>query len=137
MRVGMSGWALWGLYAAFAVFALYSNWHATTLDFSGDLGVYKLAIWLALAGFLAYSFWCTTVENFFKSSKTFLSLYWGRQVVADLYLGLLISMLIIVVNDGVVTALIWLVPVLIYANLTMLLYFALHFDEIVAKLMLL
>ncbi len=52
-----------------------------------------------------------------------------------MYLGLLISMLIIVVNDGVVTALIWLVPVLIYANQSMLLYFALHFDEIVAKLM--
>ncbi len=56
MRIGKSGWALWGLYAAFAVFALYSNWEASTLDFSGELGVFKLAIWLALVGFLAYSF---------------------------------------------------------------------------------
>ena len=137
MRIRKSGWALWALYAGFAVVASYANWQASTLEFSGALGGFKLFVWLALLGFLAYSFYCTTRENFFRSTKTVISLYWGRQIVADLYLGILIGLLIIVANDGFVVALVWLVPLLIYANLTMLLYVALHFDELVAKLMLL
>ena len=132
MRIGKSGWVLWGFYAAFALFAVVSNWQASTLDFGGHLGGFKALIWLALLAFLAYSFYCTTRENFFRSVKTVTSLYWGRQISADLYLGILIGLLIIVLNGGFVVALIWLVPLLIYANLTMLLYVALHFDEIAA-----
>ncbi len=132
MKIGKSGWMLWGLYAAFAAYAAVANWQVSTLDFSVHLGGFKALIWFALLAFLAYSFYCTTRENFFRSVRTVTSLYWGRQISADLYLGILIGLLIIVLNDGFVVALIWLVPLLIYANLSMLLYVALHFDEIVA-----
>ncbi len=132
MRIGKSGLFLWGLYAAFAGFAVISNWQETTLDFSGNLGGFKALIWLALLVFLAYSLYCTTRENFFRSVRTVTASLWGRQIVADLYLGILIGLLIIVLNDGFLVAIVWLVPLLIYANLSMLLYVALHFDEIVA-----
>ena len=135
MRIGKSGWFLWGLYAAFAVSAIVWNWQASTLEFSGTLGGFKALIWLALLAFLAYSFYCTTKENFFRSGRAVLALYWGRQIVADLYLGILIGVLIIVLNDGFMVALVWLLPLVIYANLTMLLYVALHFDEIAARFM--
>ena len=132
MKIGKSGLILWGLYAAFAAFAVISNWQETTLDLGVDYGGFKALIWLALLVFLAYSCYCTTRENFFKSVRTVAGLYWGRQIGADLYLGILIGLLIIVLNDGFLVALVWLVPLLIYANLAMLLYVALHFDEIVA-----
>ena len=125
---------LWSFYAAFAAFALYSNWQETTLDFSGQLGGVKAIVWLSLLGFLGYSIHCSFRENFFRSFKSIAALHWGRQIGADLYLGLLIGLLVISLNDGFVVALIWLVPILVYANLTMLLYVALHFDEIVFKL---
>ena len=92
-------------------------------------------VWLALLVFLGYSIYCSFQENFFRSVKSIVALYWGRQISADLYLGLFISLLIIFLNDGVLVVLIWLVPALIYANLAVLLYFAINFDSIATKLL--
>lgn len=126
---------LWALYSAFALFAVFSNLDETTFRFDGPYGGVKAVVWLALLGFLGYSIYCSSKENFFRSVKSIASLYWGRQVGIDLYLGLCIGMFIIILNDGLLVALVWLVPVLIYANLVFLLYFALQFDDIVTKLL--
>ena len=126
---------LWSLYGAFALFAVYANLNETTFRFAGPLGGVKALVWIGLCGFLGYSIYCSSQENFFRSVKSIASLYWGRQVGIDLYLGLCIGLFIIFLNDGLLVALIWLVPVLIYANLVFLLYFALHFDDIVTKLL--
>lgn len=126
---------LWSLYGAFALFAIYANLDETTFRFGGPLGGVKALVWLGLFGFLGYSIYCSTQENFFRSVKSIASLYWGRQVGIDLYLGLCIGLFVIFLNDGLLVALIWLVPVLIYANLVFLLYLALHFDDIVTKLL--
>jgi hypothetical protein len=134
MKIGKSGLVLWSFYASLAAFAIYSNWQETTLTFSGQLGGIKAIIWLGLLGFLGYSVYCSFQENFFRSVTSIAALHWGRQIGADLYLGLLIGLLIISLNDGFVIALFWLVPILVYANLAILLYVALHFDEIVLKL---
>ena len=135
MRIGTSGLVLWCLYAAFAVFAVATNWNATTLDFSGPLGGIKALVWLVLLGFLGYSVYCSFQENFFRSVRSIVALHWGRQVGTDLYLGLFIGLLLITSNEGVIVALVWLVPTLLYANLAMLLYVAIHFDSLAAKLM--
>ncbi len=134
MKIGKSGTVLWSLYAVFVAVALYSNWQGSTLNFNGPLGGIKAIVWLALLGFLIYSVYCSFRENFFRSVRSIASLHWGRQIGADLYLGLFIGLLVIALNEGVVVALIWLLPILVYANLAMLLYVAIHFDSIASGL---
>ena len=135
MRIGTSGIVLWALYGAFAVFALSTSVDETTFKFSGTMGGIKAFVWLALVVFLAYSVYCSFKENFFRSLKSIAALYWGRQIGTDLYLGLFVGLLIIFLNEGIGVALLWLVPTLIYANLVILLYIAINFDDIVTKLL--
>jgi hypothetical protein len=127
--------ALWGVYAAFATYAIWTNWHPSMLQFSGPLGAAKVVVWAALIGFLAYSYYCSSRENLFRTIGLITKLHWGRQISADLYLGLLIGVFIIYLNEGAVVALIWLLPMLAFANLAMLLYLAINFDTIVTKLL--
>ena len=124
---------LWCIYALFAGFALYLNWDDSVFDFGGHYGLIKLGIWAALVVFLIYSIYCSAREDLFRSIGSILSLHWGRQIGADLYLGLLLGLLIIYLNEGGLVALVWLIPILAFANLAVLLYFAIHFDDIVLK----
>ena len=135
MKIGKSGLILWGLYGAFVLFALFANMQETTFQFSGPLGGIKAIVWLALFAFLGYSVYCSFQENFFRSVRSIATLLWGRQIGADLYLGLFVALFIIFLNEGALVALIWLVPILIYANLVVLLYFAINFESIVTKLL--
>lgn len=135
MRIGTVGIVFWGAYAALAIFALLANMQETTFQFAGLLGGIKAMIWLALLVFIGYSIYCSFKENFFRSARSIVTLYWGRQVGADLYLGLFVSLLIIFLNEGVFVVLVWLVPSLIYANLAILLYVAINFDTIATKLL--
>ena len=135
MKIGKSGLVLWGLYGAFAVYALAFGVDKNTFQFSGPLGGIKALVWLALLAFLIYSVYCSFQENFFRSVRSIATLKWGRQIGADLYLGLFISLFIIYLNDGLLVAVIWLIPLLIYANLVVLLYLAINFDVIVTKIL--
>ncbi len=135
MKIGKSGLVLWGLYAAFALYALIANVQETTFQFSGALGGMKVVVCLALIVFLGYSVYCSFQENFFRSVRSIATLHWGRQIGIDLYLGLLVAIFIIFLNEGALVALIWLIPILIYANLVVLLYLAINFDSIVTKLL--
>ena len=135
MKIGKSGLVLWGLYFAFALFAVTTNIQETTFRFSGPMGAIKAVVWLALFAFLGYSVYCSYQENFFRSVRSIAALHWGRQIGADLYLGLFNSLFIIFLNEGALVAVIWLIPILIYANLVVLLYLALNFDSIVTKLL--
>ena len=135
MKVGKSGLVLWGLYGAFAVYAIATNMQETTFQFSGPLGGIKAIVWVALFAFIAYSFYCTVAENFFRSVRSIATMHWGRQIGLDLYLGLFIALFIIFLNEGALVAAIWLIPILFYANLVVLLYLALNFDSIVTKLL--
>lgn len=134
MRPGTSGWILWGVYAAFAAFALITGTNESTFRFDGSLGAVKAMVWAAWLAFLAYSIYCSFRENFVRSVKSIATMYWGRQIGIDLYLGLFVSLLVVYLFGGPVAVLIWLVPVLIYANLAILLYIAIHFDGIAAAL---
>lgn len=135
MRIGTSGLVLWALYGAFATVALSTNLQETTFQFIGLLGAVKALVWLALLVFLGYSVYCSLQENFFRSMQSIATMHWGRQIGADLYLGLFVSLLIIFLNEGALIVLLWLVPTLIYANLAILLYVAINFDSIAMKLL--
>ena len=58
-----------------------------------------------------------------------------RQIGADLYLGLFLGLIIVYLHSGFIAVLLWLIPTLVFANLAMLLYFAIHFDAIADKLL--
>ena len=88
---------------------------------------------LVLLAFSAYTIYVTRAENFFKSLRVFLKLHWGRQVILDLYIGLLLYGFFIYLNEGsLVMTFAWLVPALILGNPVTLLYFVLNFDSIIA-----
>ncbi len=108
---------LWSGYAAFAASAIYFAPRESLLSLQVPLAGLKVAVWLALIGFLAYSIHCSWKENFFRSIGAIAKLYWGKQVGADLYLGLFLAMFLIYLHQGAWVALLWLIPVLIYANL--------------------
>ena len=84
------------------------------------------------AGFVAFSLYCSAHENLFKTIAKIGELHWGRQIGLDLYLGLLLSLSSSTLNEGsLLIVLLWLLPMLVFANLATLLYFAVHFDQLV------
>jgi hypothetical protein len=123
----------WAAYFVFAACALYFGWHGDVLGFGGPLGAIKLLVWTALLGFLAYSVYCSARENLFESIPRIFELHWGRQVGADLYLGLLVALFVVYLHEGALAALFWAAPTLLFANLSILLYLAIHFEAIVAR----
>ena len=129
------GLLLWGAYILFAGCALYLNWHERMFEFGGSLGILKLAVWAALLCFLAYSVYCSTHEDLFRSIREIGRLHWGRQIGTDLYLGLFLGLVIVYLNEGLVAVLLWAIPTLVFANLAILLYFAIHFNAIADKLL--
>lgn len=119
-----SPWPAWIVYGALVAVALAFTWDGD-LDIGVAQGVF-LAAWL---GFLAYSIHCSRHENFMRSLKAIIQYRWGRQIGTDLYLGLALAMAIMYYHGGAVAVAVWLVPTLIFANLSILLYFGLHLDD--------
>ena len=124
---------LWAAFSLFVAGALYLNWHGGIPALAGPLAGVKLLVWGLFAAFLAYTVYCSSRENLFRSLRKVAELHWGRQVGVDLYLGLLLALFIVYLNEGPVAALLWALPTLAFANLSILLYFAIHFDSLVAK----
>lgn len=123
----------WGVFAAFVVSALVFNWHDGLLQFGGAMGAAKGMVWAAFILFTVYSIYCSRKENIFKSIGSMAQLHWGRQVGIDLYIGLFLSLAIIYLHEGPLVALLWLVPVLLFANLATLLYIVIHFESLLLR----
>ena len=124
---------LWVIFIAFAIIALATKKDASIFISQGPYGTGKYIVWLLFFSFLGYTIYCSRKENFFKSIKRISEMFWGWQVGIDLYIGLLLPLLIIYLHGGSVVLLLWIVPVLINANLFTLLYFALNYDSLVAQ----
>ena len=122
---------LWILFVGFAIFAIWSRKDASIFVSQGPYPYGKYVIWIIFFAFFAYSIYASRNENFFKSLKKITNMLWGRQIGIDLYIGLLLPMLIILLHGGTYIFLIWLIPVLLYANLATLLYLALNYDSII------
>ena len=123
---------LWLIFIAFAVMAIVTRKDASIFMSHGAYGFGKYITWLIFFSFLSYTIYCSRKENFFKSIKRMSKMYWGWQVGIDLYIGLLLPLLIIYMHGGSVVLLLWIVPILINANLFTLLYFSLNYDSLVA-----
>jgi hypothetical protein len=123
------------VFGTFVLAALYFDGHADLFAFDKPLGLGKLVVWAAFVGFAAFSVYCSLHENLFKAVGKISELHWGRQIGTDLYLGLWLTLFVMYLNEGSLLVVgLWLLPTLAFANLATLLYFAIHFDEIVAKL---
>ena len=123
---------LWIIFIAFAIMGIATKKDASVFISQGPYGYGKYIIWLLFFSFLGFTIYCNSKENFFKSIKRMSEMHWGRQVGLDLYIGLLLPLLIIYLHGGAYVFLLWIVPVLINANLFTLLYFGLNYDSLVA-----
>ncbi len=112
---------------------MYSYWYDDMFSLGVPLGGLKASVWIVLLSFLAYSIHCSRHEDLFRTVGTITKLYWGRQVGIDLYLGLIVALFVVYLNEGAMVALVWLLPTLAFANLSILLYLALNFDTIVSR----
>ena len=120
-------------FAVFVLLALYLGWHAQMLSFAGPLAGVKILVWSAFLAFTGYSAYCSAKEDLFATVRRMAEWHWGRQIGVDLYIGLLLSVFVVYLNEGsALVTLCWLVPVLLFGNLATLLYVVIHFDRIVA-----
>ncbi len=126
----------WSLFAAFVACTLALEWRDTLFEFDGASGVAKCVAWLVFLCFTSYSVYCSFRENLFASVSSMARLHWGRQIGIDLYLGLALSLVAIYLHEGALALVLWLVPVLLFANLATLLYVAIHFESLVARFVL-
>ena len=120
---------LWIIYFLFVIVmvAIHTNEHPFISN--GPYAIGKPLIWIMLIAFISYSIYCNNVENFFRSVNKINQFHWGRQIGIDLYISMFLSLCLIYLNEGsIVVLLVWLVPVIIYANLVVLLYIALNYD---------
>ena len=121
----------WGVFAVLCAAMVALEWHSNIANFEGGLGIIKLFAWAAFGGFVAYSYYCSTQENIYKSLGKIWALHWGRQVGIDLYIGVSLSLILIYLNEGSVFVLLaWLAPMLLFANLATLLYVALNIESL-------
>ncbi|MCA9541720.1 MAG: hypothetical protein KC620_22640 [Myxococcales bacterium] len=125
----------WLAYLAFAAGAFALTADERLFSFSGRGAPGKAAVWVVWIGFLLYSVVASTKANLFDTIREMSGDWWGRQIGTDLYIGITMFAALIYFNEGSpLTLLIWLAPLIIYANLTTLLYLAIHYDQIVDKL---
>ena len=125
---------LWLAFVVFVACALYADWHENLFALRGPLAPVKALVWLTLAGFLGFTIFASARENLFRSIDEIGELYWGRQIGIDLYIGLLIFLFFVYLNEGsLLVTLCWLIPAIAFVNLATLVYLAIHFEEIVAK----
>lgn len=124
----------WIPYFAFVALALAHGWHDAIFTLDRPHATLKVAVWLTWLAFLAYSMVATTRASLFRTIREMLASWWGRQICADLYIGLALFLALIGLHEGsALVVLAWLLPVLAFANLATLVYLALHFDAIIAR----
>lgn len=126
---------MWLFYFIFVALAFLNHGREPVFISDGAYALGKPFTWLVLICFLLYSLRISLQENFFKSLSRLRPILWSRQIGLDLYIGLMLPLFIIYLNEGSLAIMfIWLLPVLVFANLATLLYVALNYDSIVALL---
>jgi len=127
---------LWFAYAAFLIVAILFGGREGLVEIDGPYATGKGVVLLVFACFLAYSLHATRKENFFKSIGAMNRLWWGRQVGIDLYISVFLSLaLIYLVEGSAQIVLLWLAPILVFANLAILPYILLNYSEIIGRLL--
>lgn len=120
----------------FVLGAIYFNWDQGPFHFDGPFAFMKLLVWISFALFSAYSGYCTLNEDLFGTLREVMRFHFGRQICIDLYLGVGLILFLMYLNEPTFLGfLVWMIPTLFYVNLISLLYFAIHFDHIVMRLL--
>lgn len=123
----------WLVFALFAFAAIYFHQGEGIFFSQSPYSIGKPIVWLVFLSFLAYSYYCSTKENIVRTIKETWHFHWSRQIGLDLYIGVTIFMFLIFLNEGSFLGLaLWIVPIIIFANLATLLYLALNYDSIVS-----
>lgn len=120
-------------YAIFVLtmIATHSSEHAFMSN--GPYAAGKYIIWLIFIALVAYSVYCNSVENFFRSVKKINQYHREREIRLDLYISMFLNLFLIYFNEvSIMVVLIWSIPVLIFANMAMLLYIALNYDSLIS-----
>lgn len=124
---------LWFIYASFVALAVAFKGQEPLFLSDGPYPAGKIVVWVVLMLFLAYSLHCHLKEDFFKTMGKTGKFYWTRQIGIDLYLGVALSATLIYLNEGSLLVLVlWLIPLIIFANLATLLYVAMNYDSLLA-----
>ncbi len=124
---------LWICYAAFVLIMIVTHTGEHPFISGGPYAAGKYLVWMMFIAFVGYSVYCNSVENFFRSVKKINQFHWGRQIGIDLYISMFLSLCLIYFNEGsIIVVLIWFTPILIYANMAMLLYIALNYDTLIS-----
>ena len=122
---------LWILYGIFVLLAIVFKGQEALFVSSGPYPYGKYLLWATLLIFLLYSLYCHIKENFFNTMSITAKYYWTKQIGIDLYLGVALSASVIYLNEGsLLILLLWLMPLILFANLATLLYFAMNYDSI-------
>lgn len=126
---------LWGAYIVFLLLAVMFGGREGAFELSGPFVAGKVVVWLIYAAFLTYSIQAHRKENFFKAVTKVNQLWWGLQIGIDLYISVFLSLgLIYLIEGSLLVMLIWLVPILVFANLAILPYLILNFGAVVGAL---
>lgn len=84
-----------------------------------------------LVSFIGYTVYCSLKENFVKSLKKTVQLFWGRQFVIDLYIGIfLFSFFLYMFEKSFSVLFVWLLPSIVFGNIIPLVYLITHFEMI-------
>lgn len=134
MQRFLKRYQLWFVYLAFLIIAMLFGGREGLVATASDYATGKFVVLVVFVCFLAYSIFATHKENFFKTLGVLNGLWWGRQVGIDLYISVFLSLaLIYLVEGSAIVLLLWLAPVLFFANLAILPYILLNYAEIVGR----
>ena len=120
------------LYVVFVIVAIAFKGEEPLFVSNGPYPYGKPLVWLVLIAFFIYSTYVNSKENFFKTMAITGRYRWTLQIGIDLYLGVALSAVVIYFDGGLMVLALWAVPLLIYANLATLLYFAMHYDSVMS-----
>jgi hypothetical protein len=135
MQRFLKRYQLWFFYAAFMCAALLGS-REGLFTTQSNYGMGKTILLIVYVLFLAYSIYATKKENFFNTLNRMFGSWWGRQVGADLYISVFLSLaLIYIVEGSLLITLLWFEPVILFANLAILPYLILNYTAIAGLLM--
>ena len=124
---------LWIMFFAFAGLAVAFKGDEPLFVSNGPYAAGKYVAWLMFFGFLGYTLYCSSKDSFIKALPRINREIWVRQIGLDLYIGVFLMLFLIYLNEGsLLVVALWLIPILLFANLAILLYVAMNYGSIVA-----
>ncbi len=126
---------LWASFFLFVAVALLTSWDEKLLQVNSAIDMSRLALTAIWISFVAYSYYCSRKENFFRTVSEMSKRHWGRQIGLDLYISVGLSIaLVYLVTGSIVETLLWSLAFIPFANMAILLFIILHLDEIIISL---